>query len=171
MTNRAFKFRIYPNVKQEELFRKTVGCARFVYNQMLLIQQENYKDGRKYMSKIAANTYCNQVMKNEYPWLREVDKFALTNSIFHLDAAFRRFFQKAGGYPKFKSKHSSRQSYTTNYTNGNIKVLEACGQIRLPKMGKIRARIHRAIPEKCRIKSATVSFTSDRRFMFCFGRI
>ena len=48
-----------------------------------------------------------------------MDKFALTNAIYNMDTAF---FKEGGGYPKFKSKHNNYKSYTTNYTNGNIKV-------------------------------------------------
>ena len=55
-------------------------CCRFVHNQMLTIQQERYKNGEKHLSKFQANTYCNQHLKKEYPFLKEVDKFALTHA-------------------------------------------------------------------------------------------
>ena len=43
-TNRAIVYRLYPNKKQAELFQKTFGCTRFVYNQMLSVQEERYKN-------------------------------------------------------------------------------------------------------------------------------
>lgn len=68
---------------------------------------------------------------------KTADKFALTNAIYALDSAYQRFFRRQGGYPRFKSRHHSRMSHTTNYTNGNIAVL--AGEIKLPKLGKVGA--------------------------------
>ena len=87
MANRAIIYAIYPNKIQEEQCRKTFGCCRFVHNQMLTIQQERYKNGEKHLSKFQANTYCNQHLKKEYPFLKEVDKFALTHAVYHLEDA------------------------------------------------------------------------------------
>ena len=92
MANKAFIYRIYPDKNQEQQLQKTFGCCRFVYNSILALQEERYKAGEKHLSKTEANSYCNRVLKEEYPFLREVDKFALTNSIFHLDEGYRRFF-------------------------------------------------------------------------------
>lgn len=100
--------------------------------------------------------------EQEQPWLKQVDKFALTNAIYALDTAFQRFFRKQGGYPRFKSRRHSRMSYTTNYTNGNIAVL--AGEVRLPKLGKVKAVIHRRAPEDWRLKQATVSREGDGRY-------
>ena len=59
--------------------------------------------------------------KKEYPWLKEVDSLALANVQMHLESAFRKFFREPSvGFPRFKSKKSSRKSYTTNVVNGNI---------------------------------------------------
>ena len=117
---KAYKFRIYPTAEQEELIHKTFGCARFVYNQYLAKNIELYKSESRKMSKIDCNNDCNRELKNEYPWLREVDKHALTNSIFDLGEAYANFFrrvkngEKEKGFPKFKNKKSSRKFYTTS---------------------------------------------------------
>ena len=59
--------------------------------------------------------------KKEYPWLKEVDSLALANVQMHLESAFHKFFRELfAGFPRFKSKKSSRKSYTTNVVNGNI---------------------------------------------------
>ena len=84
-TNRAIVYRLYPNKKQVELFQKTFGCVRFVYNQMLSVQEERYKNNESHLSKFDMNLYCNHNLKTEYTWLKEVDKFALTNAIYHLE--------------------------------------------------------------------------------------
>ena len=84
MANKAIIYAIYPNNKQNEQCQKTFGCCRFVYNQMLTVQQNRHKSGEKHLSKMSANTYCNQHLKTDYPFLKEVDKFALTNAVYHL---------------------------------------------------------------------------------------
>jgi len=84
-----------------------------------------------------------------------VDKFALTNAIYNMDAAYQKFFKEHAGYPKFKSKHDNHKSYTTNFTNGNIAVDVVCGKIKLPKLKEVKAKVHRGFNGK--IKSATVS--------------
>lgn len=119
---KAYKYRIYPNEEQEEQIAKTFGCSRFVYNKTLVYRKEMYEKEKVTVSKIDCNNYCNRELKKEYEWLKEVDKFALTNAIYNMDTAYQKFFKEGGGYPKFKSKHNNYKSYTTNYTNGNIKV-------------------------------------------------
>lgn len=159
---KAYKYRIYPNSEQEVLINKTLGCARFVYNRILSYKINSYKNEGKSLSKIDCNNYCNRVLKEEYPFLREVDKFALTNAIYNMDSGYQKFFKEASGYPKYKSKHEKRQSYTTNYTNGNIKVLFNLNKVQLPKVGKIRSKLHRKFSGI--IKSATISKTSTKKY-------
>ena len=43
-------------------------------------------------------------------WLKDIYSQALQQSIANMDKAYQYFF-KGGGYPKFKSRHHSRQSY------------------------------------------------------------
>ena len=152
---KAYKYRIYPNKTQEELLAKTFGCCRFVYNRTLAYRKEKYEKEKKSMSRTDCNNYCNRKLKAEYEWLREVDKFALTNAIYNMDSAYQKFFKEHAGYPKFKSKHDSRKSYTTNFTNGNISVDFESGKIKLPKLKQVRAKLHRKFTGQ--IKSATVS--------------
>ena len=103
----------------------------------------HWHTGKKYMRK------------REYEWLKEVDKFALTNAIYNMDAAYQKFFKEHAGYPKFKSKHDNHKSYTTNFTNGNITVDFGCNRVKLPKLKGVKAKLHRNFIGQ--IKSATIS--------------
>jgi len=134
---------------------KTFGCCRFVYNQTLAYRKEVYEKEKKTVSKTNCNNYCNRELKKVYKWLKEVDKFALTNAIYNMDSAYQKFFREHAGYPKFKSKHDNHKSYTTNYTNGNISVDFANGKIKLPKLKEAKAKLHREFHGQ--IKSATIS--------------
>ena len=135
MVEYTYKFRIYPNDEQMVQLSKTFGCSRFVYNNLL----DDFNNNG-YISKYDKNNKCNRELKQEYLWLKEVDKFALTNVIYNLDNACKRYINHLGGKPKFKKKNSL-QSYQTNYTNNNIEVLD--NYIKLPKLGKVKAKVHR----------------------------
>ena len=84
-----------------------------------------------------------------------MDKFALTNAIYNMDAAYQKFFREHAGYPKFKRKHDNHKSYTTNFTNGNIAVDFEENRVKLPKLKNVKAKLHRNFSGQ--IKSATVS--------------
>lgn len=155
---KTYKYRIYPNQNQQTQIQKTFGCCRFVYNQTLAYRQEIYKTENKYLSKFDCNTYCTQILKKEYGWLTEVDKFALSNAIFNMDLAYQNFFKKHSGYPKFKSKKNRKMTYKTNCTYNarpTIEVSFVDNKIKLPKLQWIKAKIHRKFIGK--IKSAVVS--------------
>ena len=150
---KAFKYRIYPNKIQRELIGKTIGCSRFVYNHFLSISEEGYQSYSK-NSKMLTSLKC------EKPFLKEVDKFALQNSLRNLDDSFKRYFKKQNKRPHFKNKKRARKSYKTNFTNENIEVGE--NYIKLPKLKKVSAKIHR--PFEGRIINATISITPTGKY-------
>ena len=152
---KGYKYRLYPNKEQEVQLQKTFGCCRFVYNQTLAYRKEKYDKEKESMNKTSCNNYSNQVLKKEYEWLKEVDKFALTNSVYNMDSAYQKFFKEHTGYPKFKSKHNHYKSYTTNFTNNNTEVSFDNNRIKLPKLKWVKAKVHRKFAGK--IKSATIS--------------
>lgn len=94
--------------------------------------------------------------KDEFPFLREVDSMALCNAQLQLQTAYKNFFRdKSIGFPKFRSKKLSRKSYTTNKIGGNIAIVKSF--LKLPKMGLVRVKFHRQIPDTHKIKSVTFS--------------
>lgn len=153
----SYKFRIYPNRTQEQQICKTFGCCRFVFNYYLDVRKEFYEKCNTTFSYYDCAKDLTQ-LKKSLSWLREVDARALQSSLQNLDMAFKNFFRrvkkgKKPGYPKFKSKHEHRQSYTSKYMNSNIKILDKA--IQLPKLGKVKCRVSKEV--KGRILSATVS--------------
>ena len=155
--NVVYRFRMYPNKAQKELFSKTFGCVRFVYNHMLAEKMEYYKKTGKTL-KITPAKY-----KVEFPWLKEVDSLALCNAQLHLQTAYQNFFRDpAVGFPKFKSKKKPGRSYTTNCVNGNILLQQ--GKLKLPKAGWVRVRQHRSIQEQVVLKGAAVCMEADGRY-------
>ena len=148
---KSYKFRIYPNIEQQELIAKTFGCARFVYNYYLDKKIKLYKDSKQSVNYNACSADLT-LLKKEMKWLNEVDKWALQNSLKNLDNAYRKFFKEYSGYPKFKSKHDNRKSYRTTFTNNNIEFKN--GHIKLPKLGLVKFR-DKQVPQG-RILNATI---------------
>lgn len=159
---RGYRYRIYPTREQQELMAKTFGCCRFVYNRCLDRKKTLYETEKTSLSRTECNNWCNRELKAEFEWLREVDKFALTNAIYDMDSAYKKFFRENAGYPKFRSKHGGHNSYKTNLTNGNIAVDFDSNHIKLPKLGSVKARLHRRFEGQ--IKNVTVSMSPSGKY-------
>ena len=159
--NKAIKYRLYPTTEQAVLFAKTFGCCRKVWNLMLNDKIENYKQTNTF------GMFTPAVYKKDYPYLKEVDSLALANVQLNLQGAFRNCFDKKrktnNSFPKFKSIKYSKKSYTTNNQKGTVAIIDD-KYIKLPKIGKVKAVIHRLPEADWLIKSATISQVSDGAF-------
>lgn len=147
--NKAYVFRLYPNVEQKIMLAKTFGCVRFIYNKMLQDRIDYYKETGKSLNNTPAQ------YKSEFTWLKEVDSLALANAQLNLNRAYKNFFsQPKVGFPKFKSKKKHRFSYSTNNQKGSVRIENGC--IRLPKVGFVKLKQHREILPNSIIKTVTV---------------
>ncbi len=154
MIRKAYKYRIYPNASQKEYFSRVFGCVRFFYNKSLSDICEIYKSTGK-NENITPARY-----KKDYPFLKDVDSLALCNAQLARNAAFKLFYKKQNGFPKYKSKRND-QSYTTN-NQGSVKFSSNDRYISIPKCPRIRIKKHRDFIGK--IKSITVSKTTDEKY-------
>ena len=156
VSNKAIKYRLYPTKEQRIFFAKTFGCCRKVYNLMLSDKIDSYTESKTFDHQTPA------MYKDDYPYLKEVDSLALCNVQLNLQSAFKNCFSKDrktnAGFPKFKSKRKSKKSYTTNNQKGSIAIIES--YVKLPKVGMVKAVIHRQPEDDWVIKSATVSQNS-----------
>lgn len=100
-------------------------------------------------------------LKQEKEWLKEVDKFALQNSLKDLEFAYKMFWKNNNGYPKFKSKHNHDYSYRTQFCNNNIEFLGNC--IKLPKLKKIKIK-DRVTKVQGKILNATITQVSSGKY-------
>ncbi|MDR1620710.1 MAG: IS200/IS605 family element transposase accessory protein TnpB [Clostridiales bacterium] len=154
---KCYKFRLYPNTEQSALIQKTFGCCRFVFNRCLAQRIEAHKGQGKAPTRFEQDRELT-ALKQELPWLCEVDATALQGSVQNLDTAYQNFFRRirqcgVPGFPKFKSKRDSRKSYKSKAVGANIKVLESA--VQLPKLGLVKCRVSKRL--EGRIISATVS--------------
>jgi putative transposase len=156
--NRAYKCRIYPNKEQRILIGKIFGCVRWVYNRLLSDRKEYYKEHKASLKREVS--YYKSLP--EYSFLKEVDSLALANAKLNLDRAFANFFEHKSKYPTFKKK-GQHNSYTTNNVNNNIEIVN--GDIKLPKVGVVKTKLHRLIGSNEKIKSCTISRVSNKYYI------
>ena len=152
----AYTYKLCPTEKQKILFEKTFGCCRKVYNLMLNDNKKHYKKTKGFFIPTPAK------YKEEYEYLKEVDSCALVNEYMFLKRGFESFFRKNCKCPRFKSKKNNKDSYTTNNVSSSIRVTDK--EVRLPKVGFVKAKIHREIPKDYVIKKATITKEKDGTF-------
>lgn len=161
----GMKFRAVPSPFQIEQFNKTIGCARVARNMYLAERKEAYKYWNETLSVATFKKFFNQLkQKTQFSWLKEVDKFAMESGIEAVEDAYSRFFKKQNGFPKFKKKHESKQSYSTKETNGNIQLDYANQKVKLPKVGWVKVKLSKKRREtfeqngfNAKIKGATIT--------------
>jgi len=172
VVEKAYVFRLYPTSSQANQINKTMGCVRFVYNYFLDKRITSYKENKENLGYKKCSALLTKLKQDkEYIWLQEVDKFALQNSLKDLDKAYANFFRERAkgntkqGFPKYKSKHKTRQKYRTNYTNDNVRLDIEAQQIKLPKLGWVK--LHKSknlIESPGKIINVTVNKTSSGKY-------
>ena len=160
----SYKFRLYPTATQREQMTRNFGCCRYVFNHFLAQRQEQYRDNGKAPTRFQQDKSLT-ALKQELPWLKEVDSTSLQATLQDLDTAYQNFFRRIKhgekpGFPRFKSKHDHRQSYKSKCVGTNIKVLDKA--VQLPKLGLMKCRVSKAV--KGRILSATVSQSPSGKY-------
>ena len=134
----GFKYRLRPKAGQAALLRRTAGCSRFVWNAALAEQQARHARGEQFASYVDMAKWLTA-------WKQDPERefHALQSTLKDLDDAFRRFFRKEGGYPKFKHRGDP-----LSFSEPDVKcfaVDQANGRVRLPKLGWIRYRNSREL--------------------------
>lgn len=162
MAIQGLKLRIYPNSEQRRRLAQNFGCVRFVWNRMLamLNDRQGNNPNAPFLGAYELNHLLTR-LKHEHPFLKEAESTSLQVVNQHLQEAFQAFFQKKKGHPRFKAKRSFKQSYTSKAVSHNIRAMSRHG-IRLPKLGILKFKTGRSIPET--IKSVTLSCTPTGKY-------
>ena len=156
---KAYKYRLYPNNKQQILLNKHLGSVRFVYNWALEEKMKKYKLEEKNISGVDLKKQLVNLKNNEETkWLKEINSQSLQEAIVHLDKAFTRFFREKRGFPKFKRKHR-KQSFSCPQ---NVKIDFNNLIVKLPKIGEIKTIFSRKF--KGKVKTCTISKTSTNKY-------
>lgn len=158
----TIKVRLYPNEAQEELFQKTFGCCRYIWNQMLADHERFYLETDKHFIPTPAK------YKNKAPFLREVDHQALTQEYNKLSQAFRNFFRnpRSFGYPNFKRKKDDRDTFTAcnQFSSSGATIYITRDAVRMTKSGLVKAKFPRRPRSGWKLTRITVERTKTGKY-------
>ena len=163
MNPRGFTFEIYPSKEQKELFWKTAGCNRLVWNLCLDHCKKVYDKTGKTPSAIDLCSFITSLKQTKkYDFLNEVDAKSFQRTAYFLHNAFKSFFKRGYGYPQYKSKKFPTQSYTTDSTSIlNFDNLDFENHtVKIPILGNVYSYLYR--PVKGQIKRATIKYEGNR---------
>lgn len=159
---KAFEYRLYPDEDQKVLMHKHMGAARWLYNWGLSRKIETWKAEQKTLNRYDLQKELPGMKASDSPtnWLKEVNSQSLQSSLIHLDEAYSKFFKKTAGFPAFKSKRKSKQSFEVPQ---NLIVDFDHGRIEIPKFKyPIKARFHRKFVGQ--IRTCTIKRTPTNKY-------
>lgn len=154
----AKKVRIYPTKEQEQKLWQSVGTARFIYNYTLAKQEENYKNGGKFINDGVIRKELTQLKKSELTWLNEVSNNITKQSVKDACKAYKRFFKSLANKPKFKSRKKSKPSFY----NDPIKLKVKEKKVLIEKVGWIK--INEQIPINVKYNNPRITY--DNKYWY-----
>ncbi len=164
---RAYKVEINPTDKQKSKIHQTIGVSRFVYNFYIAHNKEIYHREGKFVSGMDFSKWLNNeyIPKNQdMKWIKEVSSKATKQAIMNGDKAFRDFFKKAKGFPKFKKKKNQDVKAYFPKNNKTDWTLER-HRVKIPTLGWVRLKEFGYIPVNSIVKSGTVSQKADKYYV------
>ena len=164
---RAYKIEINPTDEQKSKIHQTIGVSRFIYNFYIARNKEIYEKEGKFVSGMDFSKWLN----NEYipnnqdkKWIKEVSSKATKQAIMNGDKAFKDFFKKAKGFPRFKKKKNQDVKAYFPKNNKTDWTLER-HRVKIPTLGWVRLKEFGYIPKNSVVKSGTVSQKADRYYV------
>jgi putative transposase len=154
------KVRIFPTKEQEQRLWQSVGTARFIYNWTLARQEENYKNGGKFISDGDLRKQLTQLKKDELAWLNDVSNNVAKQAVKDACDAYKKFFKGLADKPRFKSRKKAKPSFY----NDNIKLKVKESSVLIEKIGWITVKKN-SIPMNCKYTNPRISF--DGKYWFC----
>ena len=155
----SMKVRLYPTTNQEENLWKSVGTSRFIYNWTLKRQEENYKNGGKFIPDRVFRKELTQLKKSELSWLNEVSNNVAKQAVKDACNAYKRFFKGLSDKPKFKSKRKSKKSFYNDNVAFRVKENKL---VKIEKIGWIKT--NEQIPIGVKYSNPRISY--DNKYWY-----
>ena len=163
---KSIKIMLIPNNKQKTRLLQCCGVSRFAYNWALGRQQENYKNGGKFISDNDLRKEFTRLKKlDEYSWLNSYSNDITKQAIKDACNSYRKFFKGHSRFPKFKSKKKSRPSFYVDgfkikFTDSNVKLekLSTSTKKNKTKLNWVRLAEKGRVPLDCKYYNPRVTF-------------
>ena len=163
----SIKIELKLTEKQKIQVNKTIGTERFIYNEYIKYNQEQYKLGNKFVSAFDFSKYLNNIYLPSNPdkkWIKEVSSKSVKQAMIYGEIAFKKFFKGLSGFPVFKKK--GRNELGAYFVKNNKTDFEFYRhKIKIPSLKFVRVKEYGYIPKNANIKSGTITKIADRYFL------
>ena len=164
---KSIKIELKLTEEQKIQVNKTIGVERFIYNEYIKYNQEQYKLGNKFISAFDFSKYINNVYLPNNPdkkWIKEVSSKSVKQAMIYGEKAFKNFFKGLSGFPVFKKK--GKNELGAYFLKNNKKDFEFYRhKIKIPTLKFVRVKEYGYIPKNANIKSGTITKIADRYFL------
>ena len=164
---RAIKIELKLTVAQKIKVYQTIGIERFIYNEYIKYNQEQYKLGNKFVSANDFSKYINNVYLPNNPdkkWIKDISSKSVKQAMIYGEQAFKRFFKGLTAFPVFKKK--GKNELGAYFVKNNKTDFEFYRhKIKIPTLKFVRVKEYGYIPKNTNIKSGTITKIADRYFL------
>jgi len=164
---KALKIELKLTNEQKIQINKTIGVERFIYNEYIKYNQEQYELGNKFVSAFEFSKYINNIYLPNNPdkkWIKEVSSKSVKQAIIYGEQAFKRFFKGLSSFPVFKKK--GKNELGAYFVKDNKKDFEFYRhKIKIPTLKFVGVKEYGYIPKNAIIKSGTITKIADRYFL------
>ena len=164
---KSIKIELKLTNEQKIQVNKTIGVERFIYNEYIKYNQEQYELGNKFVSAFEFSKYINNVYLPSNPdkkWIKDVSSQSVKQAMIYGEKAFKNFFKGLSGFPVFKKK--GKNELGAYFVKNNKKDFEFYRhKIKIPTLKFVRVKEYGYIPKNANIKSGTISKIADRYFL------
>ena len=164
---KAIKIELKLTEEQKIQVNKTIGVERFIYNEYIKYNQEQYKSNNKFVSAFDFSKYINNVYLPNNPdkkWIKDVSSKSVKQAMIYGEKAFKNFFKRLSSFPVFKKK--GKNELGAYFLRNNKTDFEFYRhKIKIPTLKFVRVKEYGYIPKNANIKSGTISKKADRYFL------
>lgn len=170
---KTYKTEIILSLKQIELFNKTVGTCRFIYNLYIAENKTLYElNKNNNLKKFLNNSEFSKYLNHEYllnnpdkKWIKEVSSKAVRNSVDNAYTAFQKFFKGLNKFPKFKKKGKSNETFYFTRSSATQKILFKRHKVKIPCLNWIKLKEYGYIPKSENIISGRIIKKANKYFI------
>ena len=164
---KAIKIELKLTNEQKIQVNKTIGTERFIYNEYIKYNQEQYELGNKFVSAFEFSKYINNVYLPNNPdkkWIKDVSSKSVKQAMIYGEKAFKNFFKRLSSFPVFKKK--GKNELGAYFLRNNKTDFEFYRhKIKIPTLKFVRVKEYGYIPKNANIKSGTITKIADRYFL------
>jgi transposase, orfB family len=164
---KSIKIEIKPTEEQKIQINKTIGVERFIYNEYIKYNQEQYKSNNKFVSAFEFSKYINNIYipnNLDKKWIKDVSSKSVTQAMIYGEKAFKNFFKGLTNFPKFKKK--GKNELGAYFVKNNKTDFEFYRhKIKIPTLKFVRLKEYGYIPKNANIKSGTITKMAGRYFL------